>query len=459
MTASVSAIPELQQLRDSGLVLLPGDAGYEAACQPWNVAVVQRPAAVATPTSPEEVSAVVRAALDAGLRIAPQATGHSAGPLPSLDDVLLVRTTELIGVSVDPVGRQARVGSGVLWEDVVNAAAPHGLAALHGSSPDVGVTGYSLGGGMGWFARKHGMATSSISAVEIVLPDGQLVRASDHDNVDLFWALRGGGGSFGIVTALEFALFPIESAYAGALVWDWHDAERVLTGWAAWTFAAPDEATTSFRILQLPPIEQVPEPLRGRQVAMIDGAVLADDETAEEILRPLRELGPELDMFARMPAPALVRLHGDPEGPTPVVTDSLVLSALPDAAACAFVAAAGPDSGSSMITAELRQLGGALGRPAAKAGALGRIEGQFVAFGAAMAMDPASERKGANDTRQLMEGLRPWGNGRAYLNFTENAVDTEPCYEPEAFRRLCAIRAAVDPGGRMLANHPIPLPV
>ncbi len=441
-----------------GAVSLPGDPGYDAARQPWNVAVDQRPAAVAYPANAEEAAAVVRGARAAGLRVAPQSTGHNPGPLAEggLDDVLLVRTSAMTSVEIDAERQIATVGAGVLWLDVVEAAAQHGLATLHGSSPDVGVSGYSLGGGMGWFARKLGLQTNSITGATIVTADGAVRHVdanSEGTDADLFWALRGGGGNLGLVTSLSFRLYPIETAYGGMLAWDWSHAEKVLTRWASWSVDAPDEVTTSFRIMQLPPIEEIPEPIRGRNLVVIDGAVLADDARAEEILAPLRDLEPEIDMFTRMPAAALVRIHGDPEGPTPAISDSSMLSALPAEAIRALVATAGPGSGSSLLMAELRQLGGQLGRPHDGAGVLPRLEGQFVLFGAAMALSPEIAAQGQADATRLMKALAPWSNGRHYLNFAEAALDTSTGYAAADYARLRAIRAAVDPQGLFVANH------
>ena len=187
------------------------------------------------------------------------------------------------------------------------------------------------------------MAANSLTAVELVLADGSHVRADREQNTDLFWALRGGGGSFGVVTALEFQLYPIESAYAGMLIWDRNDAEKVLRRWADWAPGAPDEITTSFRILNLPPLPELPEMIRGRQLVVIDGAVLGSDERGAELIAGLRELKPELDTFGRMPASAMVRLHMDPEGPTPVGVRARPCSdALPEAAVDAFLAEVGP---------------------------------------------------------------------------------------------------------------------
>ena len=343
-------VGDLAALRDlcGGAVHLPGDPGYDDARMPWNVAVDQRPAAVAYPASAAEVAEVVRAAAALGLRVAAQGTGHNAGPLGALDDVVLVRTSAMTGVTVDRERLVARAEAGVLWEDVVTAVAEHGLTALHGSSPDVGVAGYSLGGGIGWYARKLGMQANNVTALEVVTPAGDVVRADAESNADLFWALRGGGGNFGVVTALEFRVFDFDTAYAGWLVYDGSRAAEVLRAWSAWSVDAPDEVTTAWRILNVPPIEEMPPPFRGRTIVVIDGAVMGTDEEAAAVLAPLRALEPEMDTFERQPTAALIRLHMDPEGPTPAVSDSLVLDSLPDAAIDALVAAAGPGSGSTL---------------------------------------------------------------------------------------------------------------
>src|SRR5215470_7299069 len=215
----------------AGKVLLPGDDGFNEARQAWNLAVDQRPAAVVFPESAAEVAAAIRYAADRGLRVAAQSTGHNAGPLGVLDDTVLLRTGRMRGIQINPRTRTARAEAGVVWLDVVQAAAQHGLAALAGSSPDVGVTGYTLGGGLSFLGRKYGLAAINVLAAEVVLADGRLVRADAEHETDLFWALRGGGGSFGVVTALEFRLFPHNQAYAGAL---WYPIERAAEVLHAW---------------------------------------------------------------------------------------------------------------------------------------------------------------------------------------------------------------------------------
>lgn len=441
-----------------GRVHLPGDPQYDAARLPWNVAVDQRPAAVALPRSASEVATVVRVAAEAGLRVAPQSTGHNARPLAEqgLDDVVIVRTSEMNTVVADPARGVVRVEGGATWEPAVLAAAAHGKAVLHGSSPDVGIAGYSLGGGIGWYARKLGLATNSLTAVELVVADGTLVRADATRNAELFWALRGGGGSFGVVTALEFRMYDIQDAYAGFLLWDLADVEPVLRTWAAWAPGAPEEITTAFRALRFPPIPEVPPFLAGRAVAMIDGAVLGSDERGAELLAPLRALGPELDTFGRMPAKALDRLHLDPEGGAPAVSGSSMLAELPDAAVDAWLEQAGPGATTSLNIVELRQLGGALARPHEGGGVLSYLDGGFATLNLAMAPTPETAEQGEKDAAQVTEALAPYANGRQYLNFAESLTDASTGYRPDAWRQLVGIRSAVDPHGLFLANHRVP---
>ena len=440
-----------------GAVHLPSDPGYDAARTAWNLAVDQRPAAVAVPRTAAEVAEVVRAAAAAGLRVAPQSTGHNAGPLAAqgLADVVVLRTSALTEVSVDPATRTCRVGGGAVWLPAVEAAAASGLACLHGSSPDVGIAGYSLGGGIGWYARKLGLAASSLTAVELVVADGRLLRVDAEHHPELFWALRGGGGNFGVVTALEFELFDVPTAYAGMLVWDAAEARTVLRRWARWARTAPDEVTTSFRVLHLPPLPELPDFLRGRSVVVVDGAVLGTDEEAAGILADLRGLAPEVDTFARVPAASLVRLHMDPEGGVPAVSDSVMLAELPDAAVEAFLAACGDRSTTSLAMGELRQLGGALARPAAGGGAVSHFDGAFLAFAGGMALTPEMGMQVAADALRLTGALSEWASGSAYLNFCENEVDPATAYGEHAWRRLQAIRSAVDPDGVFAANHAV----
>ena len=299
-------------------MVLPGDGRFDDTRRAWNLAIDQRPAAVVFPGSATDVAAAVRYAAERGLRIAAQGTGHNAGPLGSLADTVLLRTDRMRGIRIDPQARTASVEAGVVWLDVVQAAARHGLAALAGSSPDVGVAGYTLGGGVSFLGRKYGLAASHVLAAEVVTADGRLVRADSDHEPGLFWALRGGGGSFGVVTALEFRLLPFTEAYAGVL---WYPIERgseVLHTWSELTRGEiPDELTTVGRFLNLPPIPAIPEGIRGKSFVIVEAYHLGDPAQADELLAPLRALGPVNDTIATVPVPALSHLHMDPEQPVP----------------------------------------------------------------------------------------------------------------------------------------------
>jgi FAD/FMN-containing dehydrogenase len=451
--AHARAIARAEILRGlcGGSVHLPGDRSYDLARAPWNVGAADHPAAVVYPALPEEVADVLRAATAAGLRVAVQGTGHGAPPLEGrLAEAVLLRTAAMSELRIDPGRRTVRAGAGVLWGDLAAAAGRHGLAALHPSSPDVGVVGYSLGGGIGWYARRFGLQCNAVTAVEVVLADGSVVRATADSETELFWALRGGAAPLGVVTALECALFPVETVVAGYLAWDWTAVERVLPAWVAWCAGAPDQATTAFRLLEVPPDELVPRELHGRRLAMVDGAVLGADAYAAEVLAPLRALRPEFDTVRRVAADTLPRLHLDPEGPTPAYASSTLVADLPDAAVAAVVAAAGPGSGSRLAVAELRQLGGALGRPDPAGGALDSLDGGFLALGLGLGEDAGEVRE---DAARFLAALEPWATGRQYLPMLDERTDTRKVFPPGVHARLSAVRRACDPGGLFLAPH------
>jgi FAD/FMN-containing dehydrogenase len=440
-----------------GAVQLPGDPAYDMARAPWNLMVSDHPAAVAYPAFPDEVADVVRAASAAGLAVAAQGTGHGAPPLEGrLDDAVLLRTSAMNEMRIDVENRIARVGAGALWGDLAEAAGVHGLASLHPSSPDVGVVGYSIGGGIGWYARRLGLQCNAVTAAELVLADGTFVRATAEDDPDLFWAIRGGGTPLGVVCSLEFRLHPLESVVAGFLAWDWTAAEEVLPTWAAWCGEAPDEATTSLRLLEVPDSESIPSQVRGRRLVVVDGAVLGDDALAADVLAPLRALAPEVDTVARVPAASLVRLHLDPEGPTPAYASSTLVSGLPDAAVSAVIDAAGPSSGTSLAVAELRQLGGALSRPTSDGGALSSLDGAFLALGLGLESESGDWDKQREDAARFLAAVEPWATGRRYLPMVDASIDTRKAFAPSVHARLSAIRRAVDPHGLFMAPHPSP---
>ena len=239
---TVTADDFAQALRSAGVgqVFLPGEPGYDAARTPWNLAVEQLPAAVVVPTTATEVANAVRVSAAAGLRVVAKSTGHGAGPLAGrTQGTVLLRLSDFTGVSVDAEHGIVRVLGATLWQDVVDAAAAHGLAVLHGSSPDVAAAGYLLGGGLSWYARRHGLACNHLVAAEVVLADGSIVRTDADHHPDLFWAIRGGGGSFGVVVALELKALPMSDVFAGMMLWDGARAVEITQAWAEWTHGLP----------------------------------------------------------------------------------------------------------------------------------------------------------------------------------------------------------------------------
>jgi FAD/FMN-containing dehydrogenase len=440
-----------------GTVTLPGNDGWDLARQAWNLSADQHPAAVATPANVDDVRAVIDFARENGLRVTPQGTGHGATTVGDLSGSVLLKTTRLTGVEVDPTSRWARALAGAIADDVMSVGAEHGLAGLCGSSPTVGIVGYSLGGGIGWLGRKHGMQVNTVRAVELVTAQGELVRADAENEADLFWALRGGGGGdFGVVTAIEFEMVPLVEIYGGVLAWPWERSEEVLKRWAEWAVDAPEEITTSARILQFPPIPEVPEPLRGRQLVMVDGAYVGAEAEVDETLAPLRELRPEIDTFATIPAAELIRVHGDPEQPVPGVSDHRRLNELPEEAIESLVEVAGPGSGSPLLVAELRQLGGAFAREPQDGGATAMIEDPFLYFALALAMTPEIAEAGEAHAERTTEALQPWASDMCYLNIVERPGDTAMGFSEEAYVRLRGVKADVDPHGLFQSNHAIP---
>ncbi|MCD2441376.1 FAD-binding oxidoreductase [Agromyces sp. SYSU K20354] len=450
----------------AGRVVTPSDPGWDEARAAWNLAVDQRPAAVVVAASIADIAHTVRVAKRLGLAVAAQGTGHNAGPLAAgngLADAILLRTHELRGVEVDVERRIARVEPGAQWGDVVAAVAPHGLTALAGSSHDVGVVGYTLGGGVSWLARTYGVAANHVVAIELVTVDGVRRRVDDVHEPELFWALRGGGGDFGVVTALEFRLFDIPEIVAGTMFWPIERAEEVLGAWAAWTAGVPDSVTSVGRLLRFPPLPDLPPFLSGRSFVVVEAAMLESPERVDELLAPLRALGPEIDTVHPQPTSELLQLHMDPPGPTPGYGDGMLLTELPPAAVRAFLAAVGPDVPTALLSAEIRHIGAGL-RPEAAVtraestgsalpGVTAGFDAEYLVYGVGIAM-PGAEDGLAASLGRLLSRIEPWRAPLDYLNFAEHELAAERMFG-DRLERLRAVKHAVDPTGVMRSNHPV----
>jgi FAD/FMN-containing dehydrogenase len=431
------------------------DATWDIERGAFNLLVNQQPAGIALPQSADEVSNVVRAAAADGKRVAAQRTGHTAEPLGSLDDTVLVRTTGLGGAQIDPSTRRARVGAGALWSDLVPAASEQGLAALHGSTGTVCITGYTLGGGVSFYGRKHGLACNRVTAVELVIAGGEQIRVDGENEPDLFWALRGGGGSFGVVTALEFDLMPMPEIFAGALFFPAEQASDVLHGWHEWIGGVPEEMTSIGRVMNFPPIPEVPDPLRGKSFAVLEAIYCGDPADGEALVEPLRELGPvAMDTMAAQPPAEIAELHMDPPEPAPYTGKSMLTGELPAAAIDSLLDAVGPGSGSELVSVELRHCGGAFSRAPEDAGALATLPGSFLAFGVGVVPAPEAMTPTLAWLGAFMAALEPYDAGR-YLNFAEERFEMTQAFPPMTVERLREVKQRYDPDDLFRANHPV----
>ncbi len=438
--------------RLTGTVVARADESFDAARLAWNLSVDQRPVAVVYPESAADVVAVVEFAGEHGLRIAFQGGGHNAGPITWDDHAILLKTERMRGIEIDADAKRVRIEAGVLADELSAAAGEHGLCYLCGTSPDVGVVGYMLGGGISWMVRKYGLATNSVLAAELVTADGKLRRVDAENEPDLFWAIRGGGGNFGAITALEVGLYPISEIYAGCLFWPIERAVEILKAWRAWIDTVPEECTSLGRLLKLPDLPFIPDHLKARDFVLIEPAFLGSEEDGAALIQPLRDLGPEFDTVAMIPTSQLSTVNMDPAEPVPYHGEGIHLHSFDDECIEKLVEVI---TDTPLMHSEVRQLGGAAARSAPEHGALDTIDFAFTTLTFGLALDPEMKADMERHLIRLHDTLADWDSGFRYLNFAESSMDVETIYPPASFKRLCEIKGRFDPDHRFLANHPV----
>ncbi|MCP2340727.1 FAD-binding oxidoreductase [Actinomadura rupiterrae] len=441
-----------------GTVLTSADEGYDDARAAFQLAGWHRPDVVGVASSASDVAAAVRYAAERGMPVAVQNTGHGM-PVPA-DGGLLINVSGLTGVAVDPGARTARAEAGARWRDVVREAAAHGLAGPNGSAPSVGVVSYLLGGGISILGRTAGHASDHVRAIEVVTADGTERRVTADSDPDLFWALRGGRANFGVVTAVELDLFPLERLYGGALYFDAEHVPAVFAAYREWTASVPDEMNSSIALVPLPDLPMVPEPLRGRHVAHIRIAYLGDADAGERLVAPLRGIAPRLvDSVRVMPYPEIGTIHNEPDVPMGYFTTHALVGDLPQTAVDELLRLTGPGGSDAPRIMEIRHLGGAMAKAPAVPSAVGhRDAAYFVAF-----LSPLVGGLTADDVRDFHDRLdavvAPWKLGHA-LNFLYGANATpenvRAAYEPGDYERLVALKRAYDPSNLFRLNHNIP---
>jgi FAD/FMN-containing dehydrogenase len=377
-------------------------------------------------------------------------TGHSAGSVAPVDGAALIRVLIDEPVTVDPDAATARIPAGTSWADVLEAIAPLGFGAPHGSSSHVGAVGYLLRGGLSFYGRARGVAVNSVESIELVTASGEVLTIDAQRDPELFWAVRGGGGGFGVVTAVTIRLFPLRSVVTGMVAFEADDARELARAWVRWAGEAPESITTSFRVVRMPGLPGMPRDLQGRPLVVVDGVAHASDadgvrpeDAVAAMLERLEAVAEPVFDSWRLTSPHEVPFtHVDPPMGVKHDFDHQLLRELGDDGADAFVDAA---LDADLATAELRQLGAALGRRPADGGALAHYPGAFASFAVALT---GSDPEGA---RARLDGIRaaltPWDAGCIVPTFAPDASRPQRPLDADAAARARAIRFRVDPTG------------
>jgi FAD/FMN-containing dehydrogenase len=436
-----------------GRVIEPDDPGYDTARFGWNAAIDRWPAAVACATDADDVSAAIRAARGAGLRFTIRGGGHSVSGRSVVDGALCIDLRQMSGVEVDPARGVVRVGGGALLGELDAATQEHGLAVPAGQVSHTGVGGLTLGGGLGWLMRHHGLTIDSLVAADVVLASGDIVRASASEHPDLFWALRGGGGDFGAVVSFEFRLHQVgPTVLAGMLVYPWESAREALRASRDLMEEAPPELTIFDVLLTAPPEPPFPEELRGRRVAVVSVAWSGDLAEGERVLAPLRAAcPPALDLVGPMPYLALQTML-DPTAPPgwrfydrlhylPEVSDGFI-----DSVVRGFESVPTPQS-----HVVLGWMGGAIDRVAPGETAFGHRDARaftwVIGCSANEPLAPVTEW-----VRRVWEDTAGFAREGVYVNALDSGRSVREAYADEIWERLVAIKRRYDPDGVFAGN-------
>jgi hypothetical protein len=432
--------------RVSGPVLVEGDDAFAGEVAGSNLVIVNTPDAAVGAASVADVAEAVRFGRELGLPVRVQATGHGAAA--AITDGVLVTTSRLDTVRIDPGSRIATIGAGVRWAAVVAAAAEVGLAPVAGSSAQVGVVGYLSGGGLGPFVRSHGYSSDYVTGYTVVTGLGEVVEASVDENADLFWALRGGKRGLGIVVEVRLRLVELPSLYAGSLLFESQHIDRVVRGWIEYTRSAPADVSTSLVALRFPPIDAVPEPMRGKNLASLRFSYPGGAAEGERLAAPLRALAPVFqDALGPLPIDRVATIHNDPEGKSPSWSNGTLLTDLDDDFASAFLSIAGPAARVPFVAAELRHLGAAAATDVTEGSAVGGRSGAY-ALTLIGAPEPSLFATVIPEAAaRVFDTLRPWINAESNVNFSSHASAGTPNWSAETSARLDAVRKAYDPAG------------
>ncbi len=448
------AIADLRR-RVGGTVHTAEDPTWDRARMAWTVNVDQHPLAVLEVHDADDVQAAVRWAVDHGVDVTAQPTGHSAST-ETTAGVLLLRTRALDEITVDVQRRTAWVGAGVKAGELLAALDGTGLTFLAGSNPDPTVVGMTITGGISWFGRAFGLGADSLVTVELVDGLGRQRRLSATEDPELFWAVRGGGGSFGIITRVEVALHAAPALYGGRFLWPLEQTADVLEAFRAVTATAPPELTLWFHTYQFPPLPELPEPIRGRSFVAVAAAFLGEAGDGERLLSPFRAVaGVEMDLMGPVSMAALGSIADEPTDPMPGMQSSHLLRELDDATAAAIVALVGPDSGSPLTIFQIRHLGAAFAAEKAGAGSHGPVTEPYSLLSIGIPAVPELVPAIHGHFARIAEAVAPVDTGRKLLNFLEEGEDPALWWSADTRARLVAAKQVTDPLGLIRSNRTI----
>jgi FAD/FMN-containing dehydrogenase len=462
--AEQANIDALSQLGDGfkGDAIAPGDTGYDDARAVWNGSIDRRPALVVRPRGAADVIDAVNYARAKGLPLAVRCGGHSVAGNGTVDGGVLVDLASLKGVHVDPQARTARVNGGVLVGELDRETQLFGLATPSGRVTTTGVGGFTLGGGYGWLSPKYGLACDNLLSADVVTADGRLVTASERENDDLLWGLRGGSSNFGVATSYEFRLHPLgPTVLAGLLVHPIDEAKSLLRASREYVESAPAELVTATGILQAPPAEFIPPHLHGRPVLGLFVLYIGRPDQGEGTVAPLKALGtPAADLVAPMPYTAFQAMI-DPFAPRGMLNyhRGIHLSGLPDEAIDAYVDLGTEIALVSSPTTQsiLFRHGGAVSQVADDATAAGHRDAAYMAHPIAAWQDPAQTELHLDWVRRFSEAMAPYGTGGVYLNFEpdEGEGRVRAGYGAEKYAKLQALKDKWDPDNLLRVNQNI----
>jgi FAD/FMN-containing dehydrogenase len=445
--------------RLGGELIVPGDPRYDDARAVFNVTIDRRPALIARCAGPDDVIQAVHFAREQNMLVSVRGTGHNVAGFAVCDNGLVIDLSRMKGIAVDAAARTVRAEGGCNWGEVNDALQPHGLAATGGFVSVTGVSGLTLGGGLGWLVRKHGLALDNLLSAEVVLADGRLVTASAGENDDLFWAIRGGGGNFGIVSSFEFQAHPVGTVLAGIVLHPAAAAARAIRRWRDLEATAPDESTQGALLFHFPNDPSVPPPMRGASMVGLGGVYAGAVEEGEKVLRPLREYGPPVaDMFQPMPYNAAQRM-ADFLWPSGLHSywKSSYLTALSDAAIDVLVDFFSRVPSPRTVIVLEHNGDSAWDRIPDSATAFGRRAWPYNFVVTSAWSDPKDTELNIAWTRELFDAMRPFAAEGAYVNYLggdEGADGLKAAYGAK-LGRLAALKAKFDPTNLFRMNQNI----